>query len=296
MTQICILNTNDFDIHIFDYLSLINSNEKIFNTYIDRYIDFKKINNNDSLMELIINELELDTKKFGGYTETIYETYNNSYQMIYADIDDKNAHVLCKDNEKIENIKNMFACYLTSERKNIHGKCILIKLNYDLNNVHTLCDITYDDIIFLLHKKIVHTCVHVNCNGNIIKNVRFLYNPCESDKTNKYEIHDTAFSDINILIYALHDKQNEKYNLNKIANIIYEKKIYDDVFISLLNNNSTFLDLDDDYFSKIIYLFNNRKLLSEINKTKNDDDKQPITQYRKILQMYSKLHEIMNKT
>ena len=125
MTQICILNTNDFDIHIFDYNSLINSNEKIFNTYIDKYIDFKNVSDNDSLMKLIIDELNLNTQKFGGYTETIYETPNSLYQMIYVDIDDKNAHMLCKENEKIDNIKNMFACYLTSEKKNIHGKCIL---------------------------------------------------------------------------------------------------------------------------------------------------------------------------
>lgn len=300
MTQICILNTNDFDIHIFDYNSLINSNEKIFNTYIDKYIDFKNVSDNDSLMKLIIDELNLNTQKFGGYTETIYETPNSLYQMIYVDIDDKNAHMLCKENEKIDNIKNMFACYLTSEKKNIHGKCILIKLNYDSNNKPMLCDITYDDIIFLLHRKIVHMCVHVNCNGNTIKNIRFLYNPCESDKLNKYEVHDTTFADITILIYALHEKQNKKYNLNEITNIICEKKIYDDVFISLLNYNSTFIDLDDDLFSKIIFIFNNKTLLPEINKTdKNDDEddgkQQPTSQYRKILELYSKLDKFINK-
>ena len=163
-----------------------------------------------------------------------------------------------------------------------------------------LCDITYDDIIFLLHRKIVHMCVHVNCNGNTIKNIRFLYNPCESDKLNKYEVHDTTFADITILIYALHEKQNKKYNLNEITNIICEKKIYDDVFISLLNYNSTFIDLDDDLFSKIIFIFNNKTLLPEINKTdKNDDEddgkQQPTSQYRKILELYSKLDKFINK-
>lgn len=304
MTQICILNVNNFDAQIFDYTSLINSNEKIFNTYIDKYISFLKVKNDEEMMDVIITGLKLDTNEsWNGYTETIYETPDVMYQMIYVDVDDKNAHVLCDEKNELKDIINMFACYLTSEKKNIHGKCFLIKFNCVSNEIFTLCDITYDDITYVLHKKIVHTCVHVNCNGDI-KNIRFLYNPCESDKLNKYEILYTTFFDINILIYIISGKQSDEYNLNKTANIIYEKKIYGDIFVSLFNIGNTFIDMDDTFFKKIIFLFQTKQK-SNVSVLSNDTLQPPIntspentntqnndrlTQYRKILKIYSKLH------
>lgn len=308
MIQICILNVNNFDVHTFDYTSLINSNEKIFNTYIDKYISFTKIKDNEDLMDNIIIGLKLDINStWNGYTETIYETPNEMYQMIYVDVNDKNAHILCNENEELNDIKNMFACYLTSEKKNIHGKCFLIKFNCISNEKFILCDITYDDIIYILHRKIVHTCVSVKSNGNV-KNIRFLYNPCESDKLNKYEICYTTFFDINILIYIISGKQNDEYESNEIANIFCEKKIYGDIFVSLLNIGNTFIDIDDILFNKIIFLFQTKQksnidflsgnILNSTNNlsSKNQSDEKNIqnydrlTQYRKILKIYSDLY------
>ena len=79
-------------------------------------------------MEYIITELKLDKNpSWNGYTETIYETYNTMYQMIYIDVDDAHAYLLYDEKKDPEEIKNMVACYLSSEKKNIHGKCIIIK-------------------------------------------------------------------------------------------------------------------------------------------------------------------------
>jgi len=294
MTQICIIDINNFNAQMFDYNNLINSNEKIFDYHFEKYLTYKKTQNNEELMDIIITELKLNINlTWNGYTETIYETPCEMYQMIYVDIDDKNAHILCNDNENIDDIKNMLACYLTSEKKNIHGKCILLKYNFDSNDSCTLCDIIYDDILYVLHRKIVHTCVYVTHKGDV-KNMRFMYNPCESDKTNKYKINYVTFVDINILIYILvDDESNDKFSdenyLNKKMNILYENKIYGDVFVSLFNNGNTFVDLDDDLFSKILFLFENKQMFSDVKRIHNKNDK--LSLYRTIIKYYSMLHK-----
>lgn len=245
--NICTINVNDIDIlHYFGYDKIINSNENILNNLFDNFLEFQKTEQNN-LMETIATILG-ENVRYGIYTDTIYETFDLLYQMVYIDVNDNDAKILCKKDEQVLDIKNMCCCYLSSEKKNIHGKCVLLKFDCK-NKQFNLTNILQTDVYDVLYKKIVHTCVFLEENGDM-KNIRFIMSPCEGK--DNHEIHYQNMGDIYLLIYYT----NKSKNINKKISKLCEIQICGDVYVCLYNCGNTFINLDTFIFEKLLTLKN----------------------------------------
>lgn len=155
---------------------------------------------------------------------------------------------------------------------NMHRKLIIIKREVSVIENKYL-DLSVSDVVNAICKTFIHSGVIVSSdNKNSLTNFNYIFEPLEWMDHNKimteYRYHEHKFLNYILTFYV---NITEKTELNTKASIIFGKKIYGDVYITLRDSNNTDtsnLDMTDILFTKILSIYRtNHKLDTSKYKT-----------------------------
>ena len=207
---------------------------------IEEYIKFAKINTIYELFN-IINVVVNPTDKHVVNIEDLHYTSDYVYQGIFKCV----AKDVNESYEAIIKESNKLATQILGERHMVDGNMIIIKrsiINKDFNYV----DIGLDDITDILRNQFLHKAVIIK-SDNTIEEQSYIYSPLEinfgQSHIDNVRYHEFKFIDYRLFFHV--DTKAEQNKINRIASIIYGKKIYGNVLISLSDNSdSSPLNLD----------------------------------------------------
>lgn len=190
------------------------------------------------------------------------------WQMCYIEHDEKT--------EKLNNLASL----LTQDKKNVLGKTVIFCAK--INSIGSCDDIstTIDDLKKLINSVQHHIGCHVLQNGKIKE---FTYdNDLKNviDDDSKY--YDTSiFSHFNLQIFY---NKNETKNINKLATLLCNQKVYGDVKIICKTNEYTFTDLNKTLLLRLRNVLRlpkeYHKLDEKYTQIEKDSSKRPIIKNR----------------
>lgn len=213
------------------------------------FITFKEIRQ-EILMDTIVESLRLPElgNKVHPETRSCYEDDKYLYQMCY----------IPSSAGMEENINNI-SMQLVDNITNIVGDTILIKHKIKEDRTAECETITMWNIVNILQNRLIHNCVTIDVSGKI-NNIKFIDNPIEWKKTD--EIKNIRYNEIqlfdSILMFfiELTPIHNE---INEIASIMFNKKIFGNVVIALRKNTDEasqrrfdFIDIHDKDIGKLV--------------------------------------------
>jgi hypothetical protein len=134
---------------------------------------------------------------------------------------------------------------MLGERHMVDGNMILIKRSI-INKDFEYVDVSLDDITDILRNQFLHKAVIIK-SDNTIEEQSYIYNPLEinfgQSHIDNVRYHEFKFIDYRLFFHV--DTKAEQNKINRIASIIYGKKIYGNVLVSLSDNSdSSPLNLD----------------------------------------------------
>jgi hypothetical protein len=250
-----------------------NWNEKDLSHYnlkekIEEYVDFIEILSIPDLFNLISCIIQPSDK----YVINIDDFYYNSeyvYQAVFKLPDHNNTTY----NTQLEEC-NKLGTQLLTEKFIVNGNMIIIKRSIK-NDKYEYVDMTMDDVTDILRSQFLHKAIIVKPNNQLVE-ATYIYNALEIN-FNQSHLDNSRFFEHRFLDYRLffHIDKNaviEENNLNKFASMIYGKKIYGNVLISLCDNSDDSpkpLDITADIITQIYYLsLNQRHTNEEIDRKK----------------------------
>ena len=207
---------------------------------VEDYIKFAKINTIYELFD-IINVVVNPTDKHVVNIEDLYYTSDYVYQAIFKCV----AKDVTESYESVVKESNKLATQMLGERHMVDGNMILIKRSI-VNNDFDYVDVTLDDITDILRNQFLHKAVIIK-SDNTIEEQSYIYSPLEinfgQSHIDNVRYHEFKFIDYRLFFHV--DTKTEQNKINRIASIIYGKKIYGNVLISLSDNSdSSPLNLD----------------------------------------------------
>jgi hypothetical protein len=143
---------------------------------------------------------------------------------------------------------------------------LLIKRNIT-NDKFDYIDITLDDIIQMVIDTFLHKGVILRHNGHIDQ-YEYIYDPLEwtiqKETHENIRYHEFKLLNFIMTFYVNKNEKQESVKFNKNASVIYGKKIYGDVILSLRDteNISSNHNLTKDTIDKILKIFYIRKPLN----------------------------------
>ncbi len=207
---------------------------------IEEYITFFKPNTIYELFD-IINIVVNPTDKHIVNIEDLYYTSDYVYQGIFKCV----AKDVTESYESIIKESNKLATQMLGERHMVDGNMILIKRSI-INKDFEYVDVSLDDITDILRNQFLHKAVIIKLD-NTIEEQSYIYNPLEinfgQSHIDNVRYHEFKFIDYRLFFHV--DTKAEQNKINRIASIIYGKKIYGNVLVSLSDNSdSSPLNLD----------------------------------------------------
>lgn len=222
---------------------------------IDEYYEEIPINSMEELFFIISNYLKPDENT----TLNITDVYYNEKYVIQC------IYMICND-RKNHNF-NVLASQIT-KNTNVSNSMIFIKRDIT-NEKQTYINFEINDLIELIKDTFIHNSLIVKPNNEII-NFPYINDVLES-RLEEYTIKNIRYYEYKYLDYVLTfycDISTEQIpqNLNEKASVIYGKKIYGEVFITLTSTREDYnsnLNMTIDLFDKL-YLLHATKS-SELN-------------------------------
>jgi hypothetical protein len=206
-----------------------------------------EMKNKEDIFDNIGLYIQPNDKSIMNITDLYYDK-DYVYQAIYKS---------CTDN-KISTYNGLGSQLTRSQ--SVDGSMILIK-RLIISEEQSYVDFIFDDLYKLIKHTFVHNAVIINPNDKI-EDFPYMNDVLESVVNNPetYETiryHEYKFLDYVMVFYCNISVEQTSENLNKIASMIYRKKIYGKVFITLLDNNDEHpqhLDLNEDLIMQIYHL------------------------------------------
>jgi len=244
-----------------------NWNEKDLSHYnlkekIEEYIDFVEVLNIQDLFNLISCIIQ-PSDKYVINIDDFYYTSDYVYQAVFKMPSDNNNTYNTQLDES-----NKLGTQLLNEKFIVNGNMIIIKRSI-INNDFEYVDMKIDDITDILRSQFLHKAVIIKPDDSIVEST-YIYNALEIN-FNQSHLDNSRFFEYRFLDYRLffHIDKNasrEDTNLNKIASMIYGKKIYGNVLISLCDNSDDSpksLNITKDFLTKIFYLSIRQRYVNE---------------------------------
>jgi len=247
-------------------------NEKDLSHYeikekIEEFVDFVEILDTNDLFNLI-NIMVQPNNEYIINIDDFYYTSDYVYQAIFKMPSNQKSY-----NTQIEE-NNKLAIQLLNEKFIVNGNMIIIKRSI-INNDFDYVDMTYEDITEMLKTQFLHKAVIIESNKNITES-NYIFNALEIN-FNQSHLDNSRFFEYRFLDYRLFfhiDKNADRNdtNLNILASVIYGKKIYGNVLISLCDNSDSSpqpLSISKELINQIFYLSLNQKITkTEIDRKK----------------------------
>jgi len=202
--------------------------------------------------------------------EDLYYTSDYVYQAIFKCPvpTDNSTH------QTLVNESNKLGTLMLGEKHIVDGNMILIKRSI-INNNFYYEDISFDDITQIIKHQFLHQAVIVKPD-NSIDNSQYIYNPLEInfgqshlDNSRYYEF---KFLEYRLFFHIDIKAEQTEQNFNKIASVIYGRRVYGNVLISLTDNSDSSpinFDIDADLLNMIYMVC----LYNKVNKCEIDKKK-----------------------
>lgn len=236
----------------------IHWNEKDLSHYslkekIEEYVDFIEIFNIQDLFNLISYIIQ-PSEKFIINIDDFHYTSDYVYQAIFKLPENNDKSYFNQLDES-----NKLAIQLLNEKFFVNGNMIIIKRSI-INKDFEYVNMTMDDITDILRRQFLHKAIIIKPNNDINES-NYIYNALEINFDQSH-LDNSRFFEFKFLDYRLffHIDKNalrNDDNLNKMASIIYGKKIYGNVLLSFCDNSDDSphaLDLTKELFEQIYYL------------------------------------------
>lgn len=255
---------NGIDISKWDNEHLSHYNLK---DEIEDYIQFINVKNINELF-ILINIFLQPNDNYLVNIEDFYYTEDYVYQAIFKlskNLNLTSYQIMIEDSNKL-------ATQILNEHHIVEGNMIIIKRSI-INNDFNYVDVTSDNITDILRSQFLHEAV-ITKPDNSSSVQYYLYDAFEikfgQSHLDNCRSHEYQFLDYRLLFHI--DKLSEKNdnNLNRMASIIFGKKIYGNCVISLCDNGDSSpkpMNFTEDLFKKIyIICLRNKLLNTEVNK------------------------------
>jgi hypothetical protein len=208
------------------------------NNEVEDYCNFLKVRNTNELIMMIQSFVKPD-EKYMINIEDLYYTSDYVFQAIFkSPIENNNNNI---DYNNLIEGSNKLATLMLHENHIVEGDMILIKRNIT-NNEYDYEDMTFSDIVDIIRAQLIHQAILITPN-NTISEQFYIYDSLEikfSDTNlEHYRSHEYRFLDFRLFFNIDRNAEKIDENLNKIASIIFNKKIYGNCVISLCDNNDS---------------------------------------------------------
>jgi hypothetical protein len=263
--KVCVIrNLNDLN-EKHNGIDDIHWNQKDLSHYslkekIEDFVDFIEVLNIEDLLNLISYVIQ-PSNKYILNIDDFYYTSDYVYQAIFKLPETNNKSYSDQLDES-----NKLAIQLLNEKFFINGNMIILKRSI-INNDFDYVNISMDDITDILRQQFLHKAIIIKPNANFNENINqisestYMYNALEIN-FDQTHLDNSRFFEFRFLDYRLFfhiDKQAARNdnNLNILASIIYGKKIYGNVLLSLCDNSDDSprpLDMTIDLFRQIFYI------------------------------------------
>ena len=209
--------------------------------------------------ELVITENNSYLENVSGDTVKIYEDGKYIYEMCYIHytIDHKR-------------FVNGLAYTLNDYKYMIFDRCIILKSEI-MEDKTKLVDMTFEDLVMILTKKLVHTGVYIDTN-NKIEEYEYLYHPLEkltATEVENIKFHEKDMYDKLFMFFIEVEPKTKK--INESASLLYEdNKIQSRVYImsrykqdDIRLNQYMYRDVTKDEIEKILKIIKTKRKVSE---------------------------------
>lgn len=284
--------------------NMIKSNfttEKIEEALED-FIIYKKINNNDELMETIITELShgLSAESFNNlfaiHTGVISHINDELYQLCHIYVTRENHEAIINNNIKYNGI----ASYLSDTNIPVFGTAIMFKIDTiaDGNTLQYMNDThVYQQFI----NKFIHQgcIINIDTNSNI-NEYTYVFNPVDwvspNEITNYKYVETELLGKIIMLFYDTSVLHNET-NINKFASDIYGSSLYGRIIVGLRdkpsdlsNDVNSYIDLDKKTLISI-----NRIICDKQSRSLTDEEDNNLQVCKDGKRIYNNFHKILQR-
>lgn len=211
------------------------------------YIHFEKISSINDLF-IILEKSGITSDKFAGISDVEYnESY--VYQTIYVQTD-----------KTTEPSFNKLASQIVRDI-NVNGRMIFIKRNL-LNESYD--NFTLSDFITIVRNVFVRDAIEININGDC-RLIEYINDVLESqvykDTFENIRYYEHKLLDYTLTFYISKSEEQTDNNLNIYATIIYGKKIYGKVVLTLTDHHDEHprcVNLTEKIIKEIYHLYKNK--------------------------------------
>lgn len=244
------IKPNDF---IFDKDKYYN-NIELLKYDINKFINIKETSH-DSMMELIINTINLTPESLGD-TLPCYENLKNMYQLCFVAVKSDNE----KTNElNLNEFSNNISSYLVIGKEKIIGTTVIINNEITDNCICKPSSVTLDDICNILYSKFIHKGIHVSTDNKITE-FDYFDHPLEFIGYNEENLKNhpgilVPFLKFNIIAFFELNPKNNVIN-KKATQLIGKHKVNGDVIFILKETEFEFIDLTTTIFKKLLTISN----------------------------------------
>lgn len=258
--NIAIIEPNDVSYSEHNMMHQTFTYEKVEDLLTD-HIEFKKVNDHDDMMKVIIAQVVNNDPDFPIHTAIVSNVLDELYMMCHI-------YPTKEIYEEFKAIKAQFngiASYLTDMNLKLYQKAVIFKINTK-NNQNKLESISMGEIVNLFTSKFVHKGVLLNLDGTLDE-LKFIFNPVDWIGPN--EVSNYMYNEIELLGKVFMLFADTKSNVeNRNASVIFGQKINGRVILAMRDkyvdmNETTihYTDLDCPTARKLI------KLCSQPNKS-----------------------------
>lgn len=279
MFNVAIIKKNKIGIDM-DEISKNETSLQYLRELIKDSIVFVDVESTDEMMHLIVNTIGLVGQNIAS-TLQCSDSINNIYQL---------CHLNRKRNNMVENDDdiNYLSSFLNTPKELIYGDSVFIKSTISQNGICVPTNINLDEIVTILHNKLIPTCVLIKTDGSIDE-LKFFNNPITDVLKRNMEEFDSIevpILDHNLIVFFEKDANSKLVN-KKASKLIGTSKIYGSAVIVLMDTENSFGSIDKTLIKKLLTIasgdISTRDLTEDEKKTNEADNGLPIIMNKHII-------------
>ena len=246
MFSLAVIGMNKIGIDV-DKISDEASVHQYLNDLVKDHVAFVSVASTDEMMNTIVDTIGLSTSTIATTTHCCDDA-DNIFQVCHLNPKRNNLN---EDQETI----NYLASFLGIGKEIIYGNAVFLKSAITESGLCVPSDVTLDNIVDILRKKITPRCVVIKADGTI-EEIKFLNNPFTDSLNRNVEDFDSIevpILEYNLLLYF--EKEAVTKVLNKKASkLMGTTKVYGDVVIIMMDTENDFGYLTKDLLDNLLTL------------------------------------------
>ncbi len=233
----------NFTVAIIKPTQIVFEHENILEQ-IQSFVELKEVSM-DTMMELVVETINLDTKLMGD-TTMCYEDADCVYQLCHLNMEENGGKNDINDLNSIGSTLALGSCA-------VFGKAVLICSEIKENNTCKPKSLSLNNIKDILLKKLVHTGLKVNVNGSL-EEFTFYKDPLEKmsvEEVNNYQWMECPLIKFNLIAFVQVEPSPNIVN-KMMTKLVGKHRIYGECILVSKSSENEFLDINRSLFIKLL--------------------------------------------